>query len=398
MPANTVNYQESGLDISEKYVSVNDVSLINPLYINAIGGDVLGYGAIWSWGSGTNGSLGSGAIAHRSSPVQVGALTNWKKVYGGGDLGSTYAIKSGGNLWVWGYNSAGQLGTSNITNFSSPVQVGTLTDWSFVSPGEDHALFIKTDKTLWSVGNNLTSGPLGDGTVVSKSSPIQVGTETNWYTASAGFATSYGIKTDGTLWSWGRNLYGQLGDGTINPKSSPVQIGSLTDWYQISAGYESVSAIKKDYTLWSWGRNNAGQLGDGTIIHQSSPIQVGALTDWSLISSGYQSVFSVKTDGSLWSWGLGSDGILGSGAVLSRSSPVQVGALTNWKTIATTPALTSGTVATIKRDGTLWTWGYNTNGGLGDGTVVHKSSPVQIGALTTWKNVGVNYRSTFGIK
>ena len=139
------------------------------------------------------------------------------------------------------------------------------------------------------------------------------------------------------LWLWGFNGYGLLGLGDVTNRSSPVQVGALTTWSKISCFSLHTTATKTDGTLWSWGYNNAGQLGQGDITHRSSPVQVGALTTWSNIAGGDNHTTATRTDGTLWSWGYNANGQLGlgdGGAGTNRSSPVQVGALTTWSKIA----------------------------------------------------------------
>ena len=185
-------------------------------------------------------------------------------------------------LWLWGQNSYGQLGDSTIVDKSSPVQIGALTTWSKIAAGSNHSMAIKTDGTMWLWGMNNNYGHLGDETRTNKSSPIQIGALTTWSLIAGGGYHSMAIKTDGTMWLWGRNTYGQLGDNTTVFRSSPVQIGALTTWSQISGGIQHSMALKTDGTLWIWGYNNKGQMGDSTFtIDKSSPIQVGALTTWS---------------------------------------------------------------------------------------------------------------------
>ena len=140
-------------------------------------------------------------------------------------------------------------------------------------------------RELYAWGNN-NNGQLGDGTVVNKSSPVQIGALTTWSQIAAGNLHTAAVKTDGTLWVWGSNSQGQVGDGTVVNKSSPVQIGALTTWSQIVAGEQHTAAVKTDGTMWAWGRNNNGQVGDGTTVYKSSPVQVGALTTWSQIAAG----------------------------------------------------------------------------------------------------------------
>ncbi|NBS70056.1 hypothetical protein EBT31_14260 [bacterium] len=205
-------------------------------------------GTLWAWGSGDSGRLGLNDTADRSSPVQVGALTTWAQVAAGGG-GSTFAIKTDGTLWSWGYNYTGNLGLNDsgpYTRRSSPVQIGALTTWKQISAGDDHALAIKTDGTLWTWGNN-GSGRLGLGDTANRSSPVQIGALTTWSQAGGALSHSVSLKTDGTLWSWGSNTSGRLGlNDTIN-RSSPVQIGALTSWVRIPTNMsQSVfsSAIK----------------------------------------------------------------------------------------------------------------------------------------------------------
>jgi alpha-tubulin suppressor-like RCC1 family protein len=309
------------------------------------------------------------------------------------------AIFSGAELYAWGLNSDGRLGDSTTVNKSSPVQIGALTNWAQVS-GNSFATSVKTDGTLWTWGQN-GSGQLGDGTIVNKSSPVQVGALTTWTQVSGGsthtvaitlggelYASGNGhtasIKTDGTLWTWGYNNRGQLGDGTVVNKSSPIQVGALTDWLQVSAGGRQTAAITLGNELYAWGYNGVGQLGDGTVVYKSSPVQIGALTNWAQVSTVGGQTASIKTDGTIWTWGNNNNGQLGDNTVVAKSSPVQVGALTNWAQVSVGDAHT----AAIKTDGTLWVWGGNSpNGQLGDGTTVNKSSPVQIGALTNWTQV-----------
>ena len=304
-------------------------------------------------------------------------------------------------LWSWGVNTEGRLGLGDVTNRSSPVQVGALTDWSSISGGNILATAIKTDGTLWSWGS-ASYGKLGQGNTTARSSPVQVGALTTWSVVSVS-SHSLAVKTDGTLWSWGHNSHGQLGLGDVTGRSSPVQVGALTTWSSVVAAVGSSFAVKTDGTLWSWGRNNSTGLGLGDATNRSSPVQVGALTSWSskIDASGVMGLYgfgpanvhvlAVKTDGTLWSWGQNSSGELGLGNVTSRSSPVQVGALTTWNVCAcgTVTTYGQGFSSAIKTDGTLWSWGHNPSGQLGLGDATNRSSPVQVGALTTWISVSL---------
>ena len=302
-----------------------------------------------------------------------------------------------GGLWTWGQNNLGQLGLVNTIYYSSPKQVGTSTNWSSISGGavSFHATALKTDGTLWTWGRN-NYGQLGFGNTAAYSSPKQVGVSTTWSSIINGGYHTLAIKTDGTLWSWGLNNCGQLGFGNRTNYSSPKQVGSLTNWLRITAGYYHTIALKTDGTLWTWGKNRLGQLGLGNITYYSSPKQVGNSTDWSSINSGTNHTLAIKTDGTLWTWGFNGSGQLGlntAGLYSSYSSPVQVGALTNWSKVSV-----SDFSVAIKTDGTLWSWGNNLDGQLGLGNRTYYSSPKQVGALTNWSNIIACWRHDIALK
>lgn len=342
---------------------------------------------LFSWGINTYGNLGQNNITNASSPTQVGSSINWSSVVASSIF--AYAIKTDGTLWAWGYNADGELGLGDGTNRSSPTQVGALTTWLSVGTLKQYSTgAIKTDGTLWTWGVN-NAGSLGtNNTGIDRSSPVQVGAGTTWSKVTSGSNFMVATKTDGSVWSWGSNLAGQLGQNiafTVT-RSSPVQIGALTTWSTISAGYNSVVATKTDGTVWSWGSNAYGQLGISSQINRSSPVQIGALTTWLTATSGQYFVISLKTDGSLWSWGQNSSGQLGlSRAPASNSSsPIQIGSLTNW---TSTISCGTGTVFAKTSSGTLFGWGNAGSGALGDNTTQSKSSPIQIGSLTSWSSV-----------
>ena len=344
-----------------------------------------------AFGRNDQSQLGDGTAIDKSSPVQIGALTNWASVSGGSV--HSLATKTDGTLWAFGNNSNGQLGSADTFNIS-PAQIGALTNWASVASGAHHSLGLKTDGTIWSFGKN-NNGQLGDGTTVSKSSPVQIGALTNWASVASGWNHSFAIKTDSTVWSWGSNSYGQLGDGTAINKSSPVQIGALTGWASVAGGSDHSLAIMTDGTLWTWGSDNFGQLGNGGYGSISSPAQVGNLTNWTKVVAGYEHSLALKTDGTMWSWGYNAYGQLGDGTNITKSSPVRVGSLTtNWTNIA---AGFSQSFA-LKADGTLWSFGSNNRGRLGDQTTIDKSSPVQIGTLTNWASISGGINHFVGLK
>lgn len=205
-----------------------------------------------------------------------------------------------------GRNSVGELGLNNTIRKSSPTQVGADTDWSYLAQGlaSAHSLAIKTDGTLWSWGYNIF-GQLGlaISNSINKSSPTQVGVGFTWLDVAVGSYATSAVRSDNTLWSWGNGNFGQLGNNSTTSTNSPVQVGALTNWAKISRGYNFAVAVKTDGTLWSWGQNTSGQLGFPG-ANKSSPVKVGSLEDWYSVASGNNSQYSIKTDGTLWSWGV----------------------------------------------------------------------------------------------
>ena len=305
-------------------------------------------GTLWSWGSGVDGQLGQNDTVYRSSPTQVGTDTTWSFVFAAAQVG--VSVKTDGTLWAWGRNEYGVLGQNNTTHYSSPKQIGTDTTWSQdrkkLSLGSRGAAAIKTDGTLWTWGTNST-GNLGlNQTSAGYSSPIQVGTDTTWSEVQMTGASG-GLKTDGTLWAWGTNWHGGLGQNDRTQRSSPVQVPGTT-WSSIfnnQASNPGLAGLKTDGTLWSWGYNESGVLGlnqsQATVLAISSPTQIPGTT-WSSNTSNFgYGMAAIKTDNTLWMWGYAGNGALGQNSVVQYSSPVQVPG-TDWDTAQFTYAIAVG--------------------------------------------------------
>jgi alpha-tubulin suppressor-like RCC1 family protein len=360
-------YGELGLGNTTSYSSPKQVGALSNWLSVASGvshtASIKTDGTFWSWGRNNVGQLGLGNTTNYSSPKQVGILTNWEKVscgrggaFGGGTF--TLAIKTNGTLWSWGSNGSGQLGLGDSSDRSSPVQIGALTDWLSVACGGDYTAAIKTNGTIWAWGEN-GRGQLGLGNTTNYSSPKQIGALTDWSYVACGYEYTVAIKANGTLWGWGYNaLYGSLGLGNTTNYSSPKQIGALTNWLKVSCGTYFTTAIKTDGTLWAWGRNNGGQLGLGDASDRSSPVQVGALNTWATLGTGNQCSFAVKTDKTVWSWGTNTYGQLGLGDTSNRSSPVQIGSATNWSSLTSgldsSVGITSTVIVPYIQYGGLW--------------------------------------------
>jgi len=358
--------------------------------------------ALWGWGNNDYGKLGNNSTLDFSSPVQtISSGTNWRSVSTENTRAS--GIKTDGTLWNWGQNRNGGLGNNDIVNRSSPVQtVSGGTNWKAVSSSSHGSIALKTDGTLWGWGLNAY-GQLGNNNRINSSSPIQtISSGTNWKSINAILFSSFAIKTDGTLWAWGDGVYGKLGNNSVISRSSPVQtISAGTNWKQVSAGWCFTVATKTDGTLWLWGSNLGGRLADHSSTDRSSPVQtVSGGTNWRQASAGRCHGAAIKNDGTLWTWGAACAGRLGdeSNFLVNMSSPVQtVSGGTNWFSVKA--GVTHS--AAIKTDGTLWLWGFNGYGNLGINTITIRtySSPMQtMSGGTNWKFAEVGSGTTFALK
>lgn len=221
-------------------------------------------------------------------------------------------------------------------------------------------------------------------------------------TIDAGTNFSLAIKDDGSLWSWGANYNGQLGNGVNGFGSTfnvtiPTQVGASTDWEKISAGSYHSLAIKNDGTLWAWGSNNSNSLGIGTgnQIIINTPTQIGIDNNWQKISAGEYNNLAIKNDGTLWAWGSNAFGEVGNGTVnVIVSNPIQIGSDTDWQSIQTCYNFSLA----IKNDGTLWAWGINSSGQFGNGTTTDSNVPIQIGTDNTWVSIAGGVGYGLGIK
>ena len=307
-------------------------------------------------------------------------------------------LKANGTLWFWGNNSNGQFG-DGFTSFNNvyPLQIGIADSWQDIFVGANSSYGIKTNGTLWAWGNNVNA-ELGDGTLVDKLTPIQIGLDSNWLTISPSAQGNHvlGLKTNGTIWSWGRNVAGQLGNGIagVDYNLVPTQIGIGTNWNTISAGVYASYAIKTDGTLWAWGSNNFGELGVGNFNPVTIPTKIGTDTNWQSVIAGSGHTIAKKTNGTFWIWGTNTDGALGNGSTTTNSSPLQFAAANIWKEFG----LGNGHTIGIKLDGTLWAWGSNYAYNLGNGTTVRELLPIQIGTDSNWNKILTSYASNLAIK
>ena len=254
--------------------------------------------------------------------------------------------------------------------------MGTDSNWSSVYTSSGSTFAIKTNGTLWSWGSD-NFGKLGKGSSGNPNIISQVGTAT-WISISGGDIHTVGIQTNGTLWVWGSGADGKLGLSSFTNYSVPTQVGSETNWSKVSAGTDHTIAIKTNGTLWAWGKNDVGQLGTGSMASPIIyPVQIGAETTWSIVESGNYHNLAIKTNGTLWAWGNNFRGQLGNGNTSLSAAPIQVGTLVNWSKISSGYEHSLG----FKTDNSLNAWGYNIDGRLGDGTTTNRLTPTVVNGL-----------------
>lgn len=366
-------------------------------------------GTLWAWGRNGDGQLGDGTRNDRALPQAVSG--KYSKIAAGGR--TTYAIDSAGTLWAWGSSPFG--GGRELTPKAVAQQVAA------ISAGDSHLLLQKLDGTLYAVGAN-DQGQLGidDDTVYQADAPIKLSSQLLSFAAGGnqallitpagsvviwgdntegqlaqgldaristpivlgnnvkqlalGSSVAYVVRPDGNLWGWGTNYDGRLGDGTQRDRVVPQLIG--TGFASASTGNTQSFGIKADGSLWAWGSNDFGQLGLGDTVNRNVPTKVG--DGYAAVSAGAEHTLALKLDGSLWTWGRNRFGQLGNGLFETRFGqqanplPIKIG---------------DGYVAikagyhhclALKADGSLWAWGWNDYGQVGDGTQESRATPINV--------------------
>jgi alpha-tubulin suppressor-like RCC1 family protein len=352
-------------------------------------------GSLWCWGYNQYGQVGIETDLGRefSYPIIVTSEESFSSVSVGGH--HTCAIKTDGSLWCWGHNGYGQVGDGTNTNRNSPTQVpGMSSGVSSISLGWYHSCAIKTDGSLWCWGNN-EYGQLGDRSYENKNSPVQI-MPSEVSSVSAGGHHTCAVKTDGSLWCWGDNSYGQIGNGTLGGSvSEPVQV-IPSGVSSVSSGWFHTCAVKQNGSLWCWGDNGYGQLGNNSFGGRVSyPVQVTSLSDVSSVSLGWYHTCAIKTDGSLWCWGWNIFGQLGDGRGEDKHSPHQI--MPSGVSFVSLGGF--HTCAIKEEESSLWCWGWNSFGQLGDGEKgTIRRTPIRVIDLITGLGLGGGAPPIFGIK
>lgn len=351
---------------------------------------VLADGTVAAWGSNTYGQLGNGTNADAHSPVLV------KSENGLGILGGITAVSAGvhslalradGTLRAWGYNYYGELGDGTTDYRNLPVASECMTGVARIAAADYHSLATGTNAcaavserlSCWGYGGN---GGLGDNTLLDQSRPVHAQDLTNVQYIAGGADFSVAVRSDGTVWTWGLNTYGQIGNGTTTDAPIPVEVTGPTGVVKVAAGFSHTLALESDGTVWAWGANDVGQLGDGTGLDQLSPVVVSGLpADVVTIACGRSFSFALTAGGDLWGWGRNSVGQLGDGTTTDQLSPIFIASPPPLLDIEGGEWFGRGHTVALAFDGSVWTWGANDVGQLGDGTLDDRLTPAAISGL-----------------
>jgi alpha-tubulin suppressor-like RCC1 family protein len=371
------------------------VELYNNLGSTHLIGDVAGYftktcagknGCAYSWGLNTGGQLGDGTQDYaRAAAKPVWNTPGITAVAGG--VTQNLALRQDGTVLAWG-----SLVDTPAGGDHSPVKLPTLSGITAIAAGSQTGMALKSDGTVWTWGDGRY-GQLGDGvdhgtTLVT--TPVRAKDLTGVVAIAAGLYNQYAVRSDGTVWAWGTNSRGQLGNGVAcaNPQDPaaclsrvPVQVSGLTGVAKVS---EDGYALKSDGTVWTWGANIVGLLGTGTASGSyvaTVPAQVTALTGITQIDGSNQNRYALKSDGTVWAWGANEQGQIGNGTAGNRlTAPAKVSTPAGVTAIASGEAFNGYAVAA---GGTVWSWGDNLNGNLGvPGAGRQSSVPVQVPNLS----------------
>ena len=394
----TTNFVDSnGVDLGKKLVTKDYLlEVYGSILENSPASGLVVTPELWGWGLGHEGQLGinQGNVTRNTPVTTFAGGTNWKQVSAGDH---TMVIKTDGTLWGWGSNSYGQLGDNTTTNRSTPVTTfAGGTNWKQVFCRGRHTAAIKTDGSLWTWGNG-GEGRLGNFSTTNRSTPVTTfAGGNNWKQVTCGFNQTAAIKTDGTLWIWGSADSGRLGHNNNTDRSTPVTtFAGGTNWKQVASGAQHSAAVKTDGTLWVWGRGNEGQTGTNGSDTNVPVTTFAGGNNWKQVACGFDHQIAIKTDGSLWGWGRNNRAEIGTNDVTQKLTPVTTFAGgNNWKQVACGQYHT----AVIKTDGSLWIWG---EGGekLGDNTGATRSIPVTTFAGgNNWKQVSAGFYHTAAIK
>ena len=352
-------------------------------------------GTMWAWGINDQGQLGNSTTTDKYLPVQIGKDNDWDTV----SAGNQYAVslKTDGTIWSWGYNNTGETGHLGLANYLVPTQIGADNNWSMIAAGYDHCLALKNNGTAWGWGWN-NSGQIGDGSIFStKFTPVQIQTDTDWVRITAGDFHSYGLKRDGSVLGWGDNQYGQLGSASTGNKLVPIQIVPGNSWTNVTTGSYYTFYSKNDGTVWASGIGG-NYMGDSitipsTTYHRTPVLEFNNCKNATITTGSYFTIV-LKQDGNYWGCGSDTLGVFGNGVNTGTTLKLtQFSTDSGWLKFASS----NNHVLAIKKDGTLWGWGGNWYGQVGNGKSAHNLAYNQLTPYNIVQGTAADFNTNYGI-
>lgn len=326
-------------------------------------------------------TISAGSVTSTAAILTVGSAQQINGKIIAGDS-HNFAIRADDTLWSWGRNDFGQLGLGNKVDQLVPRQITGLSGAIAAAGGTEHSLVVDSAGFVWAFGRN-NSGKLGDGTIVDQSIPVRLtGLGNTVIAVAAGANHSLALKSDGSVWAWGHGGSGRLGNGTGQDSLTPTPVtglGAGSGVVAIAAGGEFSLALKSNGTLWGWGRNFYGQLGLGNTSDAAVPTQASSISGVTAIAGGNDFVMVLKSDGTVWGAGINWAGQLGTGA--TNAGRVTFAPIIGVTGIIAVETGRSHTVA-LKSDGTVLGWGENNWGQLGSSTPSYILTAAQVPNLT----------------
>ncbi len=341
-------------------------------------------GIVKCWGSNGSGQIGNGNTESRFLPIITSSGYSLNQLVSGEN--NSCGITKSGQLRCWGANGSGQIGKGSASsNECTPFNVDVSTNYIQLSKGTNHTCGITNAGVLkcWGANDN---GQLGDGTKVSKASPVTIDSGVNYSQVVLSKNSNYScaITTNGVLKCWGLNSSGQLGDGTLLDKSIPIVVDPNTTYTKISLSYDYICGITSAGNLKCWGSNSLSKIGDGTTTNVINPKLIDEGVTYQKIITGNLSTYGITSDGVLKGWGYQHSG-LGTGDNGSKL-PTVIDAGVKYSQVIT--SFNSNHSCAITNSGVLKCWGRNDYGQLGTGNTVSQNKPQVIDS-------GVNYLKVF---
>lgn len=354
---------------------------------------------VLAWGANGNGQLGDSSTAALSlTPVKVSGMSGTIAVAGqrsreGGvdpnGSGAGYALRSDGTVWAWGRNNHGGLGNGTFTDSRHPVQVHGLTGVKAIAAAEGSGYALKTDGTVWAWGANQ-DGQLGQGNEFDRTTPAKVIGLSNVKAISAGGSSAYALRTDGSVWSWGHDV----GSGEwIEPFTPHPWAGAVTGLSHVKAigsDFQDGYAVETDGSAWEWG-------GIFTLHNFNRPTKAQGVTGAVAVTGQIDAVYALLGSGKVVAWGLEQEGSGGNGDTAGGGfGPTVVSGLTGVTAIAAGAAAGDGYA--LKSDGTVWSWGNEHRGELGDGVMSHYVLvPVKVAGVSHATAIGTGSEAAFAV-